>query len=103
MRCADRFSGLSKASTWLFGIALNLARNQVRRNCADMCDVMEDGFLDQIADAHSDPANLAELRQIAGKVEALLRDLPPGIRATFEAVLDGESTYEQAAQQLSIP
>jgi RNA polymerase sigma factor (sigma-70 family) len=103
MRCADRFSGLSKPSTWLFGIALNLARNQVRRNCANMYETVDEAFMDQIADAHADPAMLIELRQIAGKVEAMLSELPVKIRATFEAVLDGESTYEEAAEHLQIP
>jgi len=103
MRCADRFSGLSKPSTWLFGIALNLARNQVRRNCADMLDEVDETFMDQIVDDHADPASVIELRQIASKVEALLGHLSPKIRATFEAVLDGDATYEEAAGQLNIP
>lgn len=103
MRCADRFSGLSKPSTWLFGIALNLARNQVRRNCANMYEAVDDSFMDEIADAHADPAMLIELRQIAAKVDAMLSELPVKIRATFEAVLDGESTYEEAAENLHIP
>ena len=103
MRCADRFSGLSKPSTWLFGIALNLARNQVRRNCADLYEEIDETFMEQIADTHADPAMLIELRQIAGKVEAMLNELPPKIRTTFEAVLDGEATYEEAAEQLQIP
>ena len=103
MRCADRFSGLSKPSTWLFGIALNLARNQVRRNCAQLLDTVEDSFMEEIADMHADPAMLVELRQIAEKVDAMLGALPLKIRATFEAVLDGESSYEEAAEQLHIP
>ena len=103
MRCADRFSGLSKPSTWLFGIALNLARNQVRRNCADLYEELDETFMEQIADTHADPAKLIEMRQIAGKVEAMLSELPPKIRTTFEAVLDGEATYEEAAEQLHIP
>lgn len=103
VRCADRFSGLSKPSTWLFGIALNLARNQVRRNCADLTDAMDETFINQIADEHSDPALIIELRQIASKVDAMLGELSPKIRSTFEAVLDGESTYEEAAEHLQIP
>ncbi|SFU27779.1 RNA polymerase sigma factor [Pseudoduganella namucuonensis] len=103
MRCADRFSGLSKPSTWLFGIALNLARNQVRRNCADLYEEVEESFMEQIADSHADPAMLVELRQIAGKVDAMLDALPVKIRSTFEAVLEGDSTYEEAAEQLDIP
>jgi RNA polymerase sigma factor (sigma-70 family) len=103
VRCADRFSGMSKPSTWLFGIALNLARNKVRRNCQDKFDSVDELFMEQIVDTHADPAMLYELREIAGKVEALLSELPSPIRATFEAVLDGEATYEEAAADLHIP
>ncbi|WP_229208139.1 RNA polymerase sigma factor [Duganella sp. Root198D2] len=103
LRCADQFSGLSKPSTWLFGIALNLARNQVRRNCADRYEETDDGFLEQIVDTHADPALLCELRQMAGLVENLLGELPQAIRNTFEAVLDGEKSYEEAARELDIP
>jgi len=102
-KCAHRFSGLSKPSTWLFGIALNLARNQVRRNAADRYDLVDEDFLDQIADTHADPAMLFEYRQIAEKVDAMLDQLPDKIRLTFEAVLDGDATYEEAAEQLCIP
>jgi RNA polymerase sigma factor (sigma-70 family) len=103
MRCADRFSGLSKPSTWLFGIALNLARNHVRRNCAELTEVLDEAAMLQIVDAHADPAIRVELREIAGKVDRLLDALHPDIRMTFEAVLDGASTYEEAAEQLNIP
>ncbi len=103
VKCAHRFSGLSKPSTWLFGIALNLARNQVRRNMADRYDVVDENFMEQLVDTHADPAMLYELRQIAQKVDALLGELPPKIRSTFEAVLDGDATYEEAAEQLHIP
>lgn len=103
MKCASRFSGLSKPSTWLFGIALNLARNQVRRNCSDMLDTVDETFMDQIPDKNADPVNTVAMRQIAIKVEALLSDLPPKIRSTFEAVLDGEASYEEAANLLQVP
>lgn len=103
VKCAHRFSGLSKPSTWLFGIALNLARNQVRRNSADKYDMVDENFMEQIVDMHADPAMLFERRQIAEKVDALLRELPKKIRSTFEAVLDGDATYEEAAAHLHIP
>lgn len=103
MRCADRFSGLSKPSTWLFGIALNLARNHVRRHCAEICDTIDDGAMLEIVDNRADPSVLIELREIAGKVDTLLDGMHPDIRMTFEAVLDGASTYEEAAAQLNIP
>lgn len=103
LRCADRFSGLSKPSTWLFGIALNLARNQGRRNGADRYETVEEDFMEQLVDIHADPALQFEWRQMARKVERLIDDLPAKIRATFEAVLEGELTYEEAARDLKIP
>lgn len=103
VKCAHRFSGLSKPSTWLFGIALNLARNQVRRRAADRYEEVDDDFMGQLVDTHADPAMLYELRQIAQKVDDLLGELPEKIRATFEAVLDGDATYEEAARELQIP
>lgn len=103
LRCADRFAGLSKPSTWLFGIALNLARNQVRRNCANPCEAIDDSLLEQISDIGTDPADLVEQRQIAQMADALLDQLPASVRATFEAVLEGDCTYEQAARDLHIP
>jgi RNA polymerase sigma-70 factor (ECF subfamily) len=104
LRCADRFSGLSKPSTWLFGIALNLARNQVRRTCSSLCDPIDEEALEQVVDPYRiDPMALIASRQIAGKVDAVLDRLDPEIRATFEAVLEGDVTYEEAARQLQIP
>lgn len=102
-RCADRFSGLSRPSTWLFGIALNLARNHVRRSSMDASEVLDEAKLAEMIDTHADPALLIELREIAAKVDALLNTVHPDIRMTFEAVLDGAATYEEAALQLNIP
>lgn len=104
LRCADRFSGLSKPSTWLFGIALNLARNQVRRTCSSLCDPIDEEALEQVIDHHCiDPMSVIESRQIASKVDAILNRIDPEMRATFETVLEGDTTYEEAARQLRIP
>lgn len=103
LRCRERYSGLSKPSTWLFGIALNMARNQVRRNVTDKYEEVDDTFMEQLLDPRADPAGIVEARQITASIETLLAKLPAPIRETFEAVLDGDATYEQAAQQLNIP
>lgn len=103
IRCADRFAGLSKPSTWLFGIALNLARNQVRRNCASLSDAVDESTLEQFAEEGVDPAEMTERREMAGLVDNVLGELSFDIRATFEAVLSEECTYKQAAAMLKIP
>jgi RNA polymerase sigma-70 factor (ECF subfamily) len=87
----------------LFGIALNLARHHVRRTYAQAHDALDDVALEQIVDTHADPARQLEWRQTAAMVDDMLAALPAGIRMTFEAVLDGGSTYEQAACALQIP
>lgn len=103
VRCADRFSGLSKPSTWLFGIALNLARNQVRRNCADRFESVEETFLEHIVDPLADPASVIEARQLNTRIDTLLDHMLPEMRLTFDTVLQGDTTYEEAAQLLQIP
>lgn len=103
LRCASQFSGMSKPSTWLFGIALNLARNHMRCSYSHATDVLDEDVMEQVEDSHSDPCTIVELRQIAAKVGELLDELPDDIRATFEAVFDGETTYEEAAEKLDIP
>jgi RNA polymerase sigma-70 factor (ECF subfamily) len=103
MRCAGRFAGLSKPSTWLFGIALNLARNQMRRNSADLYETVEEGYIEQIPDQHANPADLFASRQMTTQVDTLLRSFAPKIRETFDVVVNGDATYEQAAELLAVP
>ena len=103
IRCADNFSGLSKPSTWLFGIALNLAHNQVRRNCSSLMESADETWLEQIPDFNSDPANLIEQSELIFRVSELLDTLPPDIRHTFESVLVDECSYAEAAEQMRVP
>lgn len=103
VRCADKFTGASKPSTWLFGIALNLARNHVRRNYAAITKHADESMIDDMIDMSGDPADLIENQQLADRVEEMLSALPDRIRETFEAVLEHESSYAVAAEQMHIP
>lgn len=103
VRCAHRFSGASKPSTWLFGIALNLARNHVRRNYALVAKQADESLIEDMADLGADPADLVQNQDLADKVEKMLSGLPDRIRETFEAVLEQDASYADAAIQMHIP
>lgn len=103
VRCADRFSGASKPSTWLFGIALNLARNHVRRNYALVSRQADESLIEDMADMGGDPADLIQNQDLADKVEMMLAGLPERIRETFEAVLEQDASYADAAEKMHVP
>jgi RNA polymerase sigma-70 factor (ECF subfamily) len=103
MRCADRFSGLSKPSTWLFGIAINLARNLLRRHANEEFEEIDEAMLNGLIDEGADPAFIIEVRQIAAQVDMVLNMMQPEIKNTFEAVFDGLASYEEAAHEMDIP
>ena len=103
-RCAARFSNLSKPSTWLFGIALNMARNHLRRRQPDAMfvnDIEEEGH--EVEDPFGDPASLVEARDMLKKSLALVDTLSDDLQSTFHAVLETDQTYDLAARELGIP
>jgi RNA polymerase sigma factor (sigma-70 family) len=101
-RCAANFSSLSKPSTWLFGIALNMARNHVRRgkNEVVICDGED---YEDACDPLADPAAMLESRELAIKSMALINSMSDELRSTFNAVLNCGQTYDLAARELGIP
>jgi RNA polymerase sigma factor (sigma-70 family) len=101
-RCAAKFSNLSKPSTWLFGIALNMARSHVRRkkNEVYLADIEQ---YDEACDPIADPANAIEARDLALKSLALIDTLSDDLRTTFDAVLNCGQTYDLAARELGVP
>lgn len=102
-RCAAKFSNLSKPSTWLFGIALNMARNHIRKKqpAGTFCDIDEEG--QEHEDPFGDPAKLIEARELLGKSLDLVGTLSDELQTTFHAVMDSDQTYDLAARELGIP
>ncbi|MCH8621941.1 RNA polymerase sigma factor [Undibacterium sp. TS12] len=103
LRSAERFSGMSKPSTWLFGIALNLARSHVRKRYSCQLDFVDENVLEMQVDEFSDPSRIIENREMLDKVNNMMENLPEKIRLTFESVLDGDNSYQDAATELDIP
>lgn len=103
IRCADRFNGASLPSTWLFGIAQNLARNHLRRSYAAAAKHADESQLDDTIDDSNNPADMVEQQQLADRVACMLDKLPKRIRETYEVVLEHEASYADAAHIMNIP
>jgi RNA polymerase sigma factor (sigma-70 family) len=101
-RCAAKFSSLSKPSTWLFGIALNMARNHVRRKKYEV-HLSDLEPCDEICDPMADPAVTVEARDLALKSLAMIDGMSDDLRNTFDAVLNCGQTYDLAARELGVP
>jgi RNA polymerase sigma-70 factor (ECF subfamily) len=102
-RCAHQFEGTAKASTWLFGIAHNLARNRVRQQYAREAPCDLDEVVDLLAAPHADPGVQVEQRQLVRKALNMLLDLSPAMQDTLEAVFETSETYSEAAVLLGVP
>lgn len=100
-RFAD-FRGESSLSSWLHGIALNLARNHRRRTAATRIDDVGD-LLENLPADEASPEGATISRQMLSKAMAILNALPLETRQAFALVaLDGWS-YEEAASRMGVP
>jgi RNA polymerase sigma-70 factor (ECF subfamily) len=100
-RSAARFDFRSAVTTWIFGIALNVARNSVRghvRQRRAMETVAETTFSDGRG-----PEERASQRQLAIRLQAAFDTLPPELRTVFTLCdLEGVRGVD-AARILKIP
>lgn len=102
-RCIEAFKGNSRFSTWLTGIALNLARNHVNRAPAEIfVEYDDDG---QGAGGHSkgDPLRALQDKEALTSLSVALAALPADMRDCLLLVGMEELSYEEVAQTLGLP
>ncbi|MCW8835779.1 MAG: sigma-70 family RNA polymerase sigma factor [Rhodospirillales bacterium] len=102
-RKLSSFQGASKVSTWIMGIALNIARNHRTRAPRHRYQWTSDEVLETIAHASPTPYESAEVAAFAQSVSDGLESLSEDLREAVTLVsLEGLS-YEDAAAATGIP
>lgn len=102
-RAWSTFRGESKPSTWLLGIALNLARNHVARTPTKRWRHLSDDVLDGVSSSDADPEQATGNRRMVRLLAAALDTLAPDMRDVFSLVCLEGMAYDEAAHTLGIP
>ncbi|MDI6807654.1 MAG: sigma-70 family RNA polymerase sigma factor [Candidatus Eisenbacteria bacterium] len=109
-RHRTRYRKGSRFSTWIYTIALNLAKNEIRRRVRRPRHLSIDEIHENSGDSFPgfrDPAqsphDLAEQRELEQIVQGVLAKLPPKYRAAL-VLRDIEGlSYEEVADVLDVP
>ncbi len=106
IRSVGSYQGRSKPETWLFGIALNIARGHrarmaANRNvCVSLDDIEASSFDEPQTESLIDRVIAREMiSQMGRRLESMSRDLVK----TFECVCVNGMRYQEAADELNVP
>ena len=93
LRARDRYRPIGTFSTWIYGIALNLARDRARRGRRRFQPLDEHP-------ASADPSAIdsAGRQEIAGRVQAALNAMPAELREILVLKHFGNLTFAQVAE-----
>jgi RNA polymerase sigma-70 factor, ECF subfamily len=105
----DRFDGRSEPFTWLYRIAVNLSLNTIRarkpkRDAVPADDPRIEGLLTEYRATHgSDPAKIAQERQLTKALCEGIDQLSDTLRTTLVLVCIDGMGHEEAAKVLDCP
>jgi len=108
---AARYKTIARFSTWIYTIALNMAKNEIRntkrRKTSSLWDIglEKDGEPSayEIPDNSERPDDVVERRNLRGLMERCIQELPPKYR-TIIVLRDVEGlSYEEIAGILKLP
>lgn len=94
---ANRFRGDSKVLTWMFGIARNLAMNEINKRDYSHSNLTDKEFESEKQFHITSQNEIAELISIA------LKNLPFKYREVLDLIFIHEFTYEEISKILDIP
>ncbi len=98
----SKFNGQSKPETWIYGIAHNLTLNFYRRRIKYRNEINDTDLLEN----HIDGDNFAESLSLQDELEKIfvyIETLPDTHKDVFNMIINKSYSYEDAADELSIP
>lgn len=101
-RSLERFQGASKFSTWVIGIAFNLARNHRNRSPQRRQEPLEDALMATLADDRATPHEQAAASALMRALHRGLDSLAPDMREALVLVAMDGLPYEEAAQVMGV-
>lgn len=101
-RGAGTYTGSSRVSTWIFGIARHKALDAIRRSGRRQREVELDGAV-HLPGTHGDPFDAAQQKELSALTRHALTALSPEHQEILRLVFYDELPYEEIAALLSIP
>jgi RNA polymerase sigma-70 factor (ECF subfamily) len=106
-RSARRFEGRSAFKTWLFGVALNVCRDHIRRERraggTGAVEAEDDGTLALLPAESLDPLELLERTERDALIRSAIERLSAAHRTVLQLRDWEEMTYDEIAQVLAVP
>ena len=97
---AGEFKGLSKVSTWIFGIAHYKAMNHYRTKQTKTVDIESAA---QVPDANATPEESAAQENLKAKIKRALTGLSPEHREVMELTFTDGLSYQEIAEIMQCP
>jgi len=99
-QAASRYEAKAKFSTWLFGIAHNLALNELARAYRRRERPLETPAAEQVVDRGPDPDEVLDAKRSAERLERALAELPDRQRAVVTLRSEQGLSYAEIAETL---
>jgi RNA polymerase sigma-70 factor (ECF subfamily) len=99
----ENYQGRSRLETWLFGIAINVARNHVAKATRNQRFVELTDDIAGDVPGSCNPLAVVDARRRLQAINDKLDRLTPELRKTFDCVFIHGMAYQEAAEAMDIP